>query len=61
MADIYKRAESVFIWLGREGEESNIGMDFILRIPEQESQGILSVQGSDAPQWGAFVALMRRA
>lgn len=61
MADIYKRAKSVFIWLGREGEESSIGMDFILRIPEQESQGMLSVQGSDAPQWGAFVALMRRA
>lgn len=61
MADIYKRAASVFIWLGREGEESSIGMDFILRIPEQESQGMLSVQGSDAPQWGAFVALMRRA
>ena len=61
MANIYKRAESVLIWLGREGEESNIGMDFISRILDLEYQGMLSVQGSDAPQWGAFVALMRRA
>ena len=61
MAEIYKRAKSVFVWLGREGEESNIGMDFILRIPEQEHQGMLSVRGSDPHQWGAFVALMRRA
>ena len=60
MAKIYKHAKSVFIWLGREGEESNIGMDFILRIPEQEHQGMLSVRGSDPHQWGAFVALMRR-
>ena len=61
MADIYKHAESVFIWLGRESEESNIGMDFILRIPDQEHQGMLSVRGSDDHRWGAFVALMRRA
>ena len=61
MADIYKRADSVFIWLGREGEDSNIGMDFILRIPDQEHQGMLSVRGSNAHVWGAFMALMRRA
>ena len=61
MAKIYKLAKSVFVWLGREGEESNIGMEFILRIPEEEHQGMLSVRGSDAHQWGAFVALMRRA
>ena len=61
MTKIYKRAKSVFVWLGREGEESNIGMDFIKRIPEQEHQGMLSVRGSDPHQWSAFVALMRRA
>ena len=61
MADIYKNPESVLIWLGRESEESNIGMDFILRIPDQEHQGMLSVRGSDAHRWSAFVALMRRA
>ena len=61
MANIYKRADSVLIWLGREGEESNLGMDFILRIRDREYQDTLSVRGSDAPQWGAFVALTRRA
>ena len=60
MAKIYKYAKSVFVWLGREGEESNIGMDFIPRIPEQEHEGMLSVRGSDPNQWSAFVALMRR-
>ena len=60
MAKIYKHAKSVFVWLGREGEESNIGMNFIPRIPEQEQEGMLSVRGSDPNQWGAFVALMRR-
>ena len=61
MAKIYQHAKSVFVWLGRKGEESNIGMDFITRIPEQEHQGMLSVRGSDPHQWGAFVALMKRA
>ena len=61
MADIYKRADSVFIWLGRESEDSTIGMDFVLRIPDQEHQGMLSVRASDAHQWAAFMALMRRA
>ena len=61
MANIYKRAESVLIWLGREGEESDMAMDLILRLPDQEHQGMLSVRGSDAPQWVAFVALLRRA
>ena len=61
MAKIYKHAKSVFVWLGREAEESNIGMDFILQIPEQEHQGMLSVRGSNPHQWSAFVALMRRA
>ena len=61
MANIYKRAESVLIWLGREGEESDMAMDLILRLPDQKHQRMLSVRGLDAPQWVAFVALIRRA
>ena len=61
MEKIYKRAESVLIWLGGESEESNMAMDFILRIRDREYQGMLSVRGADAPQWRAFVALIRRA
>ena len=60
MAEIYQRADAVFVWLGREGEDSNIAMDFIQRNPYKEHQDMLSVRPSAAPQWRAFMALMRR-
>ena len=60
MADIYKRADGVWIWLGKENEDSSVGMEFVGRIPELEREDMFSVKGSSAQQWSAFIALMRR-
>lgn len=60
MADIYERADGVWIWLGKESEDSCVGMDFVGRIPELEREDMFSVKGSSAQQWSAFIALMRR-
>ena len=60
MADIYKHAEGVWIWLGKANEDSSIGMDFVSRIPGLERDTGFSVKGSSAQQWSAFIALMRR-
>ena len=60
MAKIYQHADGVFVWLGKEGDESNMGMEFVERIPKLEQQGMLSVKGSSAQQWSAFVSLMKR-
>ena len=60
MAEIYRRADGVFIWLGKEGDESNMGMEFVEHIPKLEQQGMLSVKGSSAQQWSAFISLMKR-
>ena len=60
MADIYEHADGVWIWLGKESEDSCVGMDFVGRIPELEREDMFSVKGSSAQQWSAFIALMRR-
>ena len=60
MADIYKRADGVWIWLSKENEDSSVGMEFVGRIPELEREDMFSVKGSSAQQWSAFIALMRR-
>ena len=60
MADIYKRADGVWIWLGKENEDSSVGMEFVGRIPELEREDMFSVKGSSAQEWSAFIALMRR-
>lgn len=60
MADIYEHADGVWIWLGKESEDSCIGLEFVGRIPELERDDMFSVQGSSAQQWSAFIALMRR-
>jgi hypothetical protein len=60
MAGIYRHAEGIFIWLGREGEDSSLGMAFVHQILNLEQVGRLSVKGSSPQQWGAFMSLMRR-
>ena len=60
MANIYEHAEGVWIWLGKESEDSCVGMEFVGRIPELERGDRFTVQGSSAQEWSAFIALMKR-
>ena len=60
MADIYKRADDVCIWLGKESEDSSLGINFVNKIPLYERDDTFLAKDSSAQQWGAFVALMRR-
>ncbi|KAG8533880.1 uncharacterized protein KY384_001621 [Bacidia gigantensis] len=60
MADIYKRAADVCIWLGKESEDSSIGLNFVNRVPQHERDDMFSAKDSTPQQWGAFVALMRK-
>ena len=60
MADIYRCADDVFVWLGKEADESALGMDLVEQIPEMEQENMLSIEGSSDRQWSAFISLMRR-
>ncbi|KAI1475864.1 HET-domain-containing protein [Daldinia eschscholtzii] len=61
MASIYREAECVFVWLGSEGENSKVAMDFI-------KNDVLNLRGFDrlirdnnkAKEWQALSALMKR-
>ena len=60
MSDIYHKAEEVCIWLGPEGGDSNMAMDFIqdcLRLDDVDQLGRLP---RHSKSWAALLTLMRR-
>lgn len=60
MADIYRRADNVFIWLGNESNDSGMAMDFVRHIIELEQEDTFSVKAADLQHWTAFTSLIRR-
>jgi Heterokaryon incompatibility protein (HET) len=60
MADIYKQAYNVRVWLGKTGDNSNAAMSFIRRFLELDDLDKLSKKPASADEWDAFSCLMRR-
>jgi hypothetical protein len=59
MADIYKEASLVRIWLGNESEESQTAFDFTEKILSMEDFDKLILDAVTASQWCAFRSLLQ--
>ena len=60
MADIYKKATSVCVWLGEASPDSNLALDFISRIVKLDEFDRLVADEKTPQEWAALSSLMRR-
>jgi hypothetical protein len=61
MLDIYRSANQVFVWLGRESEDSDLAMDLIARMPTLDFNRLRSaLSEADYREWAALRAFYRR-
>ena len=55
MADVYRRAEHVCVWLGERSDDSDVALDFIRRPGDLFAT---SVSAKSKPNWRAFYAFI---
>lgn len=60
MADIYKQASNVRVWLGKESRDSEAAMNFIHRFLELDDLDKLARYPASIVEWDAFRSLMQR-
>ena len=61
MANVYSKAQSVCVWLGEAGLDSNLALNFISRIVNLDDFDRLVVDQRTPQEWAALSSLMRRA
>ena len=61
MADIYRKATSVCVWLGEASTDSDLALNFISRVVNLDDFDRLVADRRAPQEWAALSSLMRRA